>query len=194
MVSAVILAAGLSKRMGQNKLLLKLNNQSIIEHVVSTVIKCKIDEIIVVLGRDAEVVYKVLSKYPVQTVINPDYELGQSSSVKSGLSLVDNESECTLFFMGDQPFIDEQIINQEINFFRNNDFSIIVPTYNGNRGNPVLFASEWYPVLKKISGDQGGRQIIKNNQEAVHFFEIENELFLKDIDTQEEYYKVKDSL
>lgn len=191
MISAIILAAGLSSRMGRNKLLLPLGKQSIIEHVVETVSKSRVDEIIVVLGKDAKDIELVLDRFQIKTIVNPDYIDGQSTSVKVGMKAINNHSDGALFFMGDQPMIKEEIINNIIDEFLNSDSSIIVPTFNTKRGNPVLFSSLWFSDLNQVQGDKGGRDILKNNLDQVGFIEISDDLFLKDIDDDVVYQEMK---
>jgi len=191
MISAIILAAGLSSRMGRNKLLLPLGKQSIIEHVVEIVSKSRVDEIIVVLGKDAKDIELVLDRFEIKTILNSDYVDGQSTSVKVGIKAINNRSEGALFFMGDQPMIKVEIINNIIDEFLNSDNSIIVPTYNTKRGNPVLFGSRWFSDLNQVQGDKGGRDILKNNLDQVGFIEISDDLFLKDIDDDVVYQEIK---
>lgn len=191
MISAIILAAGLSSRMGKNKLLLPLGKQSIIEHVVEKVSKSCVDEIVVVLGNDAKDIKAVLGRFDIKTVVNSDYIKGQSTSVKVGIREVDGHAEGALFIMGDQPMIKTGIINDIIHKFSECKCSIIVPTYNNKRGNPVLFGNQWFEDLTHVQGDKGGRDIIKNNLDQVSFMEISDDLFLKDIDNDVMYQHIK---
>ena len=162
MISAIILAAGLSSRMGKNKLLLPLGKQSVIEHVVEKVSKSQVDEIIVVLGNDAKDIEAVLDRFDIKTVVNSNYIKGQSTSVKVGIREVDDHTEGALFIMGDQPMIKTGIINDIIHKFSECECSIVVPTYNNQRGNPVLFGNLWFEELNHVQGDKGGRDILKN--------------------------------
>ncbi|MBI9012096.1 MAG: molybdenum cofactor cytidylyltransferase [Clostridiales bacterium] len=191
MISAIILAAGLSSRMGKNKLLLPLGKQSVIEHVVEKVSKSQVDDIIVVLGNDAKDIEKILERFDVRTVINSDFLKGQSTSVKTGILEVDDCTDGALFIMGDQPLIKTEIINDIIHKFYECTCSIVVPTYNNQRGNPVLFGNNWFEELDQIQGDKGGRDILKNNLDQVCFMEISDDLFLKDIDDEAMYQHLK---
>lgn len=191
MISAIILAAGLSSRMGKNKLLLPLGKQSIIEHVVEKVSKSQVDEIIVVLGNDATDIKAVLERFDIKIVANSDYIKGQSTSVKVGIQEVDDHTEGALFIMGDQPMIKSGIINDIIHRFSECKCSIVVPTYNNRRGNPVLFGNRWFGDLNDVQGDKGGRDILKNNLDQVSFLEISDDLFLKDIDDEAMYQYIK---
>ncbi len=191
MISAIILAAGLSSRMGKNKLLLPLGKQSVIEHVVEKVSKSQVDEIIVVLGNDAKDIEAVLDRFDIKTVVNSNYIKGQSTSVKVGIREVDDHTEGALFIMGDQPMIKTGIINDIIHKFSECECSIVVPTYNNQRGNPVLFGNLWFEELNHVQGDKGGRDILKNNLDQVSFIEITDDLFLKDIDDDVMYQHIK---
>jgi molybdenum cofactor cytidylyltransferase len=191
MISAIILAAGLSSRMGRNKLLLPIGKQSVIEHVVEAVSKSHVDEIIVVLGKDAEDIGAVLEGFEIKIVLNSDYEKGQSSSVKAGIKTINNHAEGALFFMGDQPMIKVKLINDIIDEFNKGQSSIVVPTYKNKRGNPVLFSRCWFTELNQVQGDKGGREILNNNLDQVQFIEISDELFFQDVDTEWMYKQLK---
>lgn len=191
MISAIILAAGLSSRMGKNKLLLPLGKQSVIEHVVETVCKCQVGEIIVVLGKCSKNIEAVLDRFNIKIVFNADYASGQSTSLKAGMKTIDNQTDGVLFFMGDQPMIKVELINDIIHQFNESESSIIVPTYNNKRGNPVLFAACWFAELLQVQGDKGGRDILNNNLDQVRFVTIRDALFFKDVDTEIMYNQIK---
>lgn len=188
MISAVIMASGYGKRMGQNKLLMILKEKPLLEYVIDSVKRCDFNEIILV-GRDKEVLNLGFKK-GVITVENNEAYKGQSQSLKLGVQNSNKNSKAYMFFTGDQPFIDDKTINLLLSVYHNNNDKIICPMYKGQRGSPVIFPSIYREALLSLQGDEGGRSIMKLNPEGIIFVEIENPKALEDIDTPEEYEKL----
>lgn len=193
-IDAVILAAGKSSRMKRNKLLLLLEGETVIRKVVKEVSRSQVNNIVVVTGRDAKDVEEELDDFDVDCVYNSNFEQGQSTSVKRGLSSLKNTSGGVLFFMGDQPLIKSSIINQMISAFEKSASSILVPRSKEGRGNPVLFSRQWYDRLMDVSGDKGGRQILKEHEEEILYFDIEEPMFFFDVDDEDKYNELKQYL
>ncbi|GAU77101.1 molybdopterin cytidylyltransferase CTP [Fusibacter sp. 3D3] len=191
-ISGVVLAAGASTRMQKNKILLPIDETTVIETVIKTLLQTELSEVIVIGGRDYNRLSKVLEAYPVQCHENNAYFEGQSTSMIKGLSKIRDDAEGCFFFMGDQPLIDVENINQMIEVFRMsvNPKTIITPVGTEGRGTPVLFGAAWFDALKQIRGDQGGRSIIRAADVHVipHF--VERSSFFWDIDHEEMYHKV----
>jgi len=185
-ISGIILAAGSSKRMGKQKLLLPFKNSTILEEVIKIVKSCSaLNEVIVVYK--SEEVLNAIKKYDVKPVYNPNAEKGQSTSVVEGIKSCHPETKAYMFIMGDQPFINLDIINAIIEVWNNNPNSIIVPKYDGKNGMPTLFPSNYKQGLLNITGDKGGRDIIKANPDNVINVDFSNTLAGFDIDTIEDY-------
>lgn len=193
-IDGIILAAGKSSRMKKNKLLLPLGGEVVIRSVVKAVLESQVNDIIVVTGRDAEILESELMGLDVACVFNTNYEMGQSTSVKKGLEALKPSSDGVLFFMGDQPLVEAKIIDEMIEAFKKSKSSILVPRTREGRGNPVLFSKKWYEHLKDVSGDQGGRQLLKQHQEEILYFDIEDPMFFYDIDDLEKYDFLKSYL
>lgn len=184
MVAAIILASGYSRRMGENKLLLKYRDKYIIEYVMEAVTSCNFKSVLLV-GKD-ENVLNLANNKGIKTLRNIEAHLGQSQSIKLGIKNSSDE-EGYMFFTGDQPFIDKHTINLLLNeFYKYND-KIIVPRFKGRRGSPVIFSKGFSDELLALEGDKGGSVVINNNLERVRFVEIENPMALTDIDTKEDY-------
>lgn len=187
-VSAVILAAGASSRMGRPKLELEIDGVNLLERTIKNVIRSIADEIILVLQPDKMPVD--LKEYPgIKVVINDMWKTGQSSSMKAGLKAVSGRSGGALFFMGDQPFVTPDIINELIMSFMETDKPVTVPLYRGKRGAPVLFKRSVYQELLRVEGDRGGRDLI--NRYPADFVDIDSEYASFDIDTPEEFERLK---
>lgn len=191
-ISGVILAAGASKRMVENKILLPFKGKTVLEYIVEKLLEANLSELIVVGGRDFEIVSKLMASYPIKCVENQNYSEGQSTSMKVGLSNISRDSEGCFFFMGDQPLIQVPFINQMISLFKNEQDpnTIVIPMGSEGRGTPVLFGQEHFEALSQISGDQGGRRIIHSSGVNKREFFIEDQSFFWDIDTPEMYQSV----
>ena len=143
MISAILLAAGESKRMGKLKQLMPFGQNTIVEQAIDNLLNSVVDETIVVLGYRAEEVIKTIAAKPVKLVVNPDYEQGMSTSIIAGLNLIDSRTQAVMLILGDQPLINSQTINRLIEAFYNHDKGIVIPTYQGRRGHPTIFTIKY---------------------------------------------------
>ncbi len=188
MVSAIILAAGMSKRMRLgNKLMLEKNNIPIIIHTIKNVFKSNVSEIIVVLGNESKIMNKILKTLDVKIIYNNMYKTGISSSIKKGLDNIDANCKGVLICLGDMPMIKTSTYNKIIDAFYNNQKKNIIPFFNNKRGNPVLFDKSYFNKIKNIEGDQGAKYLI--NQDPKKFFKVKvyDEGLINDIDTAMQY-------
>jgi len=188
MVSSILLAAGKSKRMGKPKQLMPWGQSTMVEQTIDNLLGSAVNEIIVVLGHRAEEVIKIIAAKPVKLAINRDYEQGMSTSIIAGLNLVDNQAQAVMLALGDQPLIDCQTINRLIEEFYNHNKGIAIPTYQGRRGHPVIFAMKYKEKLRELKGDIGGRQIIKDHPEDVLEVAVNCEGICVDFDTVDSYH------
>lgn len=186
-MNGIILASGFSRRMGQNKLLMKIKEETIIEKVIKEVKKSEIEKIYIVTNN--EEIKNIAYKLDIKVIENKDAIKGQSEGIKAGVKEV-KEKGGYMFFCGDQPFIDFITINNLIHESKRNMDKIIVPIFENRKGNPVIFPEKFRSDLLKLEGDIGGRHIIKTHNDEVVFFELEKEIFLKDIDNYEEYQEI----
>jgi molybdenum cofactor cytidylyltransferase len=187
MISGIILASGFSKRMGYEKLLIKIENIPIIERVIKAALSSLLDEIILVYQND--ILKKLSNKYNIISVYNEKAFEGISASVKKGIEKADDKTDGFLFIMGDMPFLDFYIIDDILNSHIQYPYDIIVPLYNKKRGNPVLFPSIFKENLLKIKGDTGGLSVILENKDKVRYIGFNNENIGFDIDTNENLEK-----
>lgn len=183
-MTAIVLAAGFSRRFGRKKLLMDINRKTMIAHVVDVVLSMDFDDSLLVY-HDEEV-KKAVANRNIRCVYNGAAADGLSTSVKCGIEN-SKAAEAYIFFPGDQPFIDRKTVEELLTAYSAGKGSIIVPTYDGCRGNPVIFSSIWRDKLECITGDTGGREIIKANARQVHYVEISNLKAGMDIDTWGQY-------
>lgn len=193
-ISAIILAAGQGLRMGKQKLLLKLEGRTLIDRVADAVLASKVNESIVVLGYQAEKMAEVLGDRPVKLVFNPDYYLGQSTSLIAGVKARDPRAEALMIILADQPLLTASLINQLIDFFNNSNYLIVRPFLGVNPGHPVLLNTCLVPELLELKGDIGAREIIARHGEEVGLLQLTSEAVLLDIDTPDDYLKVKQKI
>jgi molybdenum cofactor cytidylyltransferase len=189
MISAILLAAGESRRMGRPKQLLAWQGRTLLQHALESVIDSDAGEIVLVLGHEADLIRKSLPALPIKIVINPDYIQGMASSLRQGLLAMDPESEAFLVLLADQPAIGPEIINTLIRLFRQADpkRGIVRPAYRGRQGHPVLISVRYLQEALQLQGDVGAREILLNHPGDVLEIEVDRDAVLKDIDTPEEY-------
>jgi molybdenum cofactor cytidylyltransferase len=190
MISGVILAAGKSTRLGRPKQLLELGGEPVLLHTVRNATSSHLDQVVLVLGDSASEIADAIGEQGQGLAFNPDYELGQSTSLKLGLSRIDPEAEAVMFLLGDQPQVSAEIINAVISHFRKTGGSIVMPSYHGTQSNPVLFSRELFPELAKVTGDQGARSVVRAHFSEVHAVEIDADPPL-DVDTEKDYERLR---
>lgn len=189
MMSAILLAAGESRRMGRPKQLLAWQGRTLLQHALESLIDSDADEIVLVLGHEADLIRKSLPALPIKIVINPDYIQGMASSLRQGLLAMDPESEAFLVLLADQPGIGPEIINTLIRRFRQADpkRGIVRPAYRGRQGHPVLISVRYLQEALQLQGDVGARRILLNHPGDVLEIEVDRDAVLRDIDTPKEY-------
>jgi len=188
LISGIIMASGFSKRMQQEKLLMKIDEVPMVEAVIRSAKESRLTEVILVY-RNPEV--KLLAdRYEVKAIYNPNAHLGQSAAIKCGIEAAAVDTKAYLFMVGDQPFLQAEIIDKVIETYETNKPLIVVPTYKGKNTNPVLFDSSLRQSLLQIEGDQGGRGIIEAMRDRAEFIEMNDKAQLEDIDSIESYLQV----
>jgi len=188
MVSAILLAAGESKRMGKPKLLMPFGKSTILEQTVDNLLNSTVSEVIVVLGYKAEEVMPKLAAKPLKIAINPNYHQGMSTSIVAGLNLIDDKAEAVMLALADQPLVDSKIINRLIQQFYAHNKGIVIPAYQGRRGHPIIFAIKYKAELLGLKGDVGGRQIIEKHPEDILEVAVDSPGINIDIDTISDYH------
>ena len=188
MVSAILLAAGESKRMGKPKLLLPFGSSTILEQAIDNLLNSRVDEVIVVVGDRAQEIIKQIANRPVKVAINPVYHEGMGTSIASGLSLIDNRALAVMLVLADQPLIDSETINKLIEAFFSHDKGIVIPAYKGRQGHPIIFSTKYKEELLGLKGDVGGRQIIREHPDDILEVAVSSQSINIDIDTADNYH------
>jgi molybdenum cofactor cytidylyltransferase len=192
MISAIVLAAGSARRMGEQKLLLPLAGKPVLQWVLETVLASDVAQVICVV-RDLESLPTriAITHEKLLWVVNHGADSGQSTSVIAGLRAIDPRSEGALFMVGDQPMIRSELINTLIRRFSETAALIVAPTHGEKARNPVLFRREAFPELLELSGDRGGRALIERHAARTEFVEWQDELSFLDLDVREDYERIK---
>jgi len=181
MICAIILAAGKSLRTGAQKLLLPFGEQTVIGHVADQVIKSPIRQVLVVTAEQSEQIAAVLKGKRLSIVINPDFEGDMLSSIRCGLRALPG-CEAIMILLGDQAGIGSGLIGEIIRIYETTHASIIVPTYRGRRGHPILFATKYCDEVQKRFDGVGLRGLLSAHPEQVHEMKVEDEAVLADVD------------
>ena len=186
---AIVLAAGLSSRMMENKLLLPwTDGEPIISHAVKAYVDAGIDPIIVVTGRDADSVADALGAYQVTLAHNPDFATGEIlSSVKTGLRSLPDALAATFIQPADMPCISTDVITQ-LAAQHDKGFNV-APVYKGRRGHPVLLDRVFWSDMLRLPADARPRAVIQGAREKLRLVEVDEKGVVLDIDTREAYQR-----
>jgi molybdenum cofactor cytidylyltransferase len=187
MICAIILAAGLSSRMGVQKLLLPFGGKTVIGHIVDQLLVSSIDEIHVVVGHNADQIFAELSGRAISIVNNPDYKSGMLSSVRCGLKSLPEKCRVVMVVLGDQPSISTELIDQMLKSFAATEKDILVPLYQGKRGHPILFSVKYRDEIMMHYDDMGLRGLMHEHSEEVFELEVPTASVLCDMDYPEDY-------
>jgi len=186
-IVGVILAGGSSSRLGRPKQLLSLGDRPVLAHTLAHALAADLDAVIVVLGHEAATVRERIDFAGAQVIVNNEYREGQSTSLRAGLAALPPDADAALFILGDQPLIGPAVHDALIAARRATGAPIVLPTYGGGRGNPVLIARELFPELAGVTGDQGARGVIRAHSAAIHNVPISGPPPTDDLDTEEDY-------
>ena len=184
-ISAIVLAAGQSRRMGAiNKLLAEIDGAPMVQRVVDTIARTRIDSTLVVTGHQSADVQAALQGHDVAFIHNPDFAEGLSTSVRTGIVSLDDDIDGALICLGDMPRIKPSHIDRLIESFNPAEGrGICVPTSHGKRGNPVLFDRTFFSDLATLAGDVGARHLIGKNDDQVYEVELADDSIFVDVDT-----------
>jgi len=190
-VAGVILAAGTSSRLGSPKQLLDLGGKPVLAHTIAAVKQTTLDPIIVVLGHEAERIAARVDLDQRETIHNPAYLTGQSSSVRTVLDVLPPDVAAIVFILGDQPLVEPIVIERMASTFRQDQPVIVQPRYREGRGNPVLFSRALFGELAQLTGDTGARPLLERHREQVRLVNVSEYARPDDIDTREDYERIQ---
>jgi molybdenum cofactor cytidylyltransferase len=191
-VVGVVLAAGASRRMGQtNKLTIPVEGIPMVARVVDALQRSGVQKVIVVTGYEPEQIRDALSDRDVELVHNPDYEQGMGTSVRAGISALDDDVDGALVALGDMPWVGTDVIDRLIDAFSpDGDLSIYIPMFGRKRGNPVLWGARHFPELRQLSGDVGGKALFHRYADAICYVDVESAAVNIDVDTPDALHEL----
>ena len=193
-VAAVVLAAGQSARMGEPKQLLRVGERTVLERTLENVRKADLEEIVLVLGYSAEEIRRELPtdlSDGLRIVVNRQYEEGMASSLREGLSAVSGQMNGALIVLADQPFVRSETIDRIIERYRGSDAEIVIPFYEGQRGNPVLLDRAVFPEAMALEGDTGFRAMFSSHAGGIENVDVDDSGILLDIDDRADYERLR---
>ena len=191
MITAIVLAAGESKRMGEPKMLMPWGKSTVLQTVISTFQTSGINDILVVTGGAHQQVESLIGQ-TVQTIFNEDYEKGEMlSSIQLGLSAKMNEASAALICLGDQPQVTERSVRSVCDAFMKNKSPIVVPSYEMHRGHPWLLARPLWDELLQMKSPRTPRDFLKKHARKIHYVNVDTSSVIEDLDTPEDYLKYK---
>ncbi len=192
MISAIVLAAGQSKRMGAQKMLLPWGGTTVIGKVLSTLIEAGMEDIHVVTGATHERLAELLKGTPVKLTFNPDYANGEMlTSIQVGLKSLTEEIEALLVVLGDQPQIEKQVVMRVVQHYLVSRSPIIVPSYKMHRGHPWLLGRKYWQEVVELRPPLTLRDFLIAHQANIDYLVVETASVIQDLDTQEDYAKSK---
>ena len=193
-VSAVVLAAGCSSRIGEVKQLLRLGGRLMLEQTLENVRRSGVEEVVLVLGFAAEAIRREIPQTLLDSVriaMNENYERGMAGSLRVGLEAVGTAMDAALIVLADQPFVRPETMRRILDVYRSSGPKIVIPHYNDERGNPVLLDRSIFPEAMGLSGDVGCRAIFANHSDVTACVEVDDPGILADIDTREDYDRLR---
>ena len=191
MIAAVVLSAGESSRMGRPKALLPIDGQTFIERIVGALKQTFIGRVIVILGHDAEEMKQRVGHLPIEILENPDYKLGQLSSLQVAVRQLEKTADCDgmLVHLVDHPYIDPGLVATMIERFYQSGKLIVVPRYGSKRGHPVIFSRKLFGELLAAPMDQGAKSVVNAHRDDTLEIDTDDIGITVDIDTPELYKK-----
>jgi molybdenum cofactor cytidylyltransferase len=190
-VLGVVLAAGRATRMRGSKVVRPVGGRPMVERVVDAALDSRLAGTVVVVGHEADEVRAIVGGRPVRVVHNASFAKGLSTSVHAALRDIGPDFDAALFLLADQPFVTVALIDRLLESFAATGKLIVRPEVDGDPGNPVLFSARLFPELLRETGDRGGRDVVRRHLDEVCLVAVDDPLACLDIDSLEEYERVK---
>ncbi len=190
-MAGIILAAGMGTRMGTQgsiKQLLPLGGRPVLERVIQKGLAAGLTPLILVLGHQANAILHKVIVSQARVVINSRYKSGVSSSIRAGLAAVGPRCEGAMFLLGDQPLVDDATFKKLITAASCQ--KIVIPTFKGKKGNPVIFGRHFFPELNRLTGDIGGRVLFRAHPGKTVEVPVETNAICFDLDTPKDYERL----
>ncbi len=192
MVAAIILAAGLSRRMGQPKMLLPWGDTSVIAAIVQKLVAAQIQPICVVVGALKDEIAEALGELPVQLVFNSRFqEDSMVVSLQAGLARLPDEIQAALVVLGDQPQLSVDVIRLLLDAYNRSASALIVPSYQMRRGHPWLIDRSLWAEVRNLAPGDTLRKFLNSNAEKIFYIDTDLESVIQDLDTPDDYARYR---
>jgi molybdenum cofactor cytidylyltransferase len=187
-VAAIVVAAGLSTRMGRPKPLLQYGDHTVIEQIVSVLESSPLDDLVVVTGHERQAVEDRLAAWATRTVFNPRYREGEMlSSVQCGLAALESNTDAALIALCDQPQIQAVVVHAIVEAYRAGQGALIIPSFEMRRGHPILIGRRYWPEVLALHADETLRSVINGHAEEIAYVEVDTDSVVRDMDTPADY-------
>ncbi len=189
-IAGIVLAAGASSRMGRDKALLRWDDKTFLEHLLAALRNAETGPVRVVLGGNADEVQKQISFGAGEVVVNPDWQKGMLSSLIAGLNSLPADVEAAVVCLVDHPCVSSTLIRALRENFRTGGNLIVVPTYRGRRGHPVLFSATLFDELRAAPLEVGARHVVRRHADDILEMPTEEEGVLLNTNDRAAYEKI----
>ena len=187
-IAAVVLAAGLSRRMGRPKMVLPWGKRTVIENVVHVLHQAGIKKIVVVTGGARAEIEQALKSQPVECVFNPEYERDEMVlSLQTGLKSLPKNIDAVLVVLGDQPQIEAQVVDAIISRYDHSKDGLIVPSFHMRRGHPWMVRRKLWPDILRMAPPKNLRDFMHSHVDEIRYVNVQTASVLADLDTPDDY-------
>lgn len=197
MISAIVLAAGMSRRMGENKLLRGFSGKTMLEATLDHILASGVEEVVVVLGHDADRLRPLLQDRPVKTVFNPDYATGMTASIQAGIRAAAPAADGFMICLSDMPLIGSETYRLiQAVFSEKTQLEkrlIVQPAFENTAGNPVIFSAVFKNELLALEFPEGCKPVVQHNRDCLVRVETRDNAVLRDADTPEDFESLLNS-
>lgn len=190
MISSILLAAGESRRMGEFKQLLDLGGKSFVERCTDTLLASNVSEVIIVTGHRESEVRRAIGNRPVRFIHNSGYPSGMASSIKSGVQALNDGVRACVLALVDQPQIATDVIDRLIETYEKSHPLIVIPTFEGKNGHPLLFDLALREEILSMDPDHGLREVVRSHASEIAHVEISSREILEDFDLPQDYQRL----
>lgn len=188
MITAIILAAGESKRMGQPKMLLPWGEGTVLSNIITVFRKAGLEDIIIITGGAKDKVEDSISHHKVRTIYNRNFAKGEMlSSIQCGIRALTHQTQTVLIGLGDQPQVQERSVRMVCDAYLSTRSSIVVPSFQMRRGHPWLIARSLWDELLKMESPSSPRDLLNLYHEIIHYVNVDDPGILADLDTPKDY-------
>ena len=192
-VAGLLLAAGSSSRMGENKLFFEIDGESLLRRAVDTALSAGLDPVVVVLGHEAQRARGALRELPCQIVVNSQHELGINSSLRTGMENVPPDATAVVVMLADMPFVSRDMIETLVRRYRGSSAALAISRYGDVNAPPMLYDRSLFGELNEPQGEGCGRYVVRRHRDQAEVVSWPPQA-LTDLDTPEDYERVRDLL